>query len=155
MWPEKSRVLQVQGREIKMGKTFDQIEIGESASHVRTISAEDIDLYARLTDDYNPIHMDEEYAKRTVFGGRIAHGTITLGLSAPIIGMKLPGQGCALVSISSEFYRPVKVGDTITAIAEVVAKNEAKRLVELSLKFTNQHNEEVAAGHARVKPRKG
>lgn len=137
-----------------MSKTFDQIEIGDKASHVRTISAEDIDLYARLTDDYNPIHMDEEYAKNTVFGGRIAHGTITLGLIAPVIGMKLPGQGCALVSISSDFIRPVKIGDSITASAEVVAKDASKRTVELALRFTNQHSEDVAVGHARVKPKK-
>ena len=98
--------------------------------------------------------MDEEYAKQTVFGGRIAHGTITLGLSAPVIGMKLPGQGCALVSISSEFIRPVKIGDTITAFAEVIAKDATKRIVELSLQFTNQRDEDVAIGNARVKPRK-
>ena len=98
--------------------------------------------------------MDEEYAKTTIFGGRIAHGTITLGLSAPVIGMKLPGQGCALVSISSDFIRPVKIGDTITATAEVVAKDDTKKMIELSLKFTNQRNEDVAIGKARVKPRK-
>lgn len=144
----------MRGKEIPLGKTFDQIAIGDCASHVRTISAEDIDLYAKITDDYNPIHMDEEYAKNTIFGGRIAHGTITLGLSAPIIGMKLPGQGCALVSISSDFIRPVKIGDTITAVAEVVAKDDTKKMVELSLKFTNQRNEDVAIGKARVKPRK-
>lgn len=144
----------MQNTEPNMGKTFDQIEIGDSASHIRTISAEDIDLYAKITDDYNPVHMDEEYAKRTVFGGRIAHGTITLGLSAPVIGMKLPGQGCALISISSDFIRPVKIGDTITAFAEVIAKDAGKRVIELSLKFTNQRNEDVAVGSARVKPRK-
>jgi acyl dehydratase len=147
-------VSQVRAKEIPLGKTFDQIAIGDSASHVRTISAEDIDLYAKITDDYNPIHMDEEYAKNTIFGGRIAHGTITLGLSAPVIGMKLPGQGCALVSISSDFIRPVKIGDTITAVAEVVAKDDTKKMIELSLKFTNQRNEDVAIGKARVKPRK-
>jgi 3-hydroxybutyryl-CoA dehydratase len=144
----------VQSKEINMGKTFDQIEIGESACHVRTISSEDIDLYAKITDDYNPIHMDEEYAKDTIFGGRIAHGTITLGLSAPVIGMKLPGQGCALISISSDFIRPVRIGDTITAFAEVIAKDAGKRVIELSLKFTNQRNENVAIGKALVKPRK-
>lgn len=144
----------MRGNKVQEGKTFDQIAIGDSASHVRTISAEDIDLYARITDDYNPIHMDEEYAKQTVFGGRIAHGTITLGLSAPVIGMKLPGQGCALVSISSDFIRPVKIGDTITAVVEVVAKHSAERVIELSLKFTNQRHEDVALGKARVKPRK-
>ena len=68
--------------------------------------------------------------------------------------MELPGQGCALVSISSEFIRPVKIGDTITAVAEVIAKDAIKRIVELSLRFTNQRDEDVAIGNARVKPRK-
>ena len=65
----------------RMSKTFDQIKIGDIASHERTITARDVDLYAELTDDYNPMHMDDEFArKHTKFGGRIAHGTITLGL---------------------------------------------------------------------------
>ncbi len=145
----------MRSEDIQAGMTFDEIAIGDTASHARTITAEDIDLYARITDDYNPIHMDEEYAKQTIFGGRIAHGTITLGLSAPVIGMKLPGQGCALVSISSDFIRPVKIGDTVTASAEVIGKDAGKRVIELSLRFTNQRNEDVALGRARVKPRKG
>lgn len=137
-----------------MSKTFDEIEIGESASAQRTISADDIDTYARLTDDYNPLHMDEEYAKSTVFGARIAHGTITLGLVAPVIGMKLPGQGCALISISSTFLKPVKIGDTVTATATITKKNAERRMVEMDLTFVNQRNEEVAKGAATVKPKK-
>lgn len=135
-----------------MSKTFDELRVGEKASHQRTISARDIDLYAELTDDYNPIHMDEEYARKTKFGGRIAHGTITLGLIAPVIGMKLPGQGCILMSIASTFLKPVKIGDTIIATAEVAEKDSETRAIRMALTFTNQNGEKVATGEARVKP---
>jgi acyl dehydratase len=138
-----------------MSKTFDQLAVGDSASVVRSITARDIDLYAELTDDYNPVHMDEAYAKSTIFGGRIAHGTITLGLIAPVIGMKLPGQGSVLLEITSKFFKPVKIGDTITASANVSTKDEKRRNVSMTLRFVNQRGEEVALGEARVKPPKG
>jgi acyl dehydratase len=138
-----------------MSKTFDQLAVGDSASVVRSITARDIDLYAELTDDYNPVHMDETYAKSTIFGGRIAHGTITLGLIAPVIGMKLPGQGSVLLEITSKFFKPVKIGDTITASATVSTKDEKRRNVSMTLRFVNQRGEEVALGEARVKPPKG
>jgi 3-hydroxybutyryl-CoA dehydratase len=137
-----------------MSKTFDQLAIGDTASVTRTIAARDIDLYAELTDDYNPVHMDEAYAKTTVFGGRIAHGTITLGLIAPVIGMKLPGQGSVLLEITSKFFKPVKIGDAITASATVSGKDEQRRNISMTLRFVNQRGEEVALGEARVKPPK-
>jgi acyl dehydratase len=133
-------------------KTFDTIRIGESASASRTITQTDIVLYAGLTGDFNPMHMDDEYAKRTRFGERIAHGTITLGLIAPVIGMKLPGEGSVLLNISGSFLKPVKVGDTITARAEVASKDERRRFVTLKLSFTNQTGASVATGEALVKP---
>jgi 3-hydroxybutyryl-CoA dehydratase len=136
------------------GKTFEDISIGDSTTHSRTITAQDIDRYAEMTDDYNPMHMDDEYAKKTAFGGRIAHGPITLGLAAPVIGMKLPGEGCFLMTLNSEFVRPVRPGDTITLVGEVTAKNPEKRTIDMSLRFTNQHGEDVIIGSARVKPRK-
>jgi acyl dehydratase len=136
------------------GKTFEQVSIGDTATHSRTITAQDIDRYAEMTDDYNPMHMDEEYAKKTAFGARIAHGPIALGLSAPVIGMKLPGEGCILMTLNSEFVRPVKIGDTVTLVGEVTAKNPDKRTIEMALRFTNQRGEDVIIGSARVKPRK-
>jgi len=136
-----------------MGKTFEQIEVGESAFISRTITEADIVLYAGLTGDFNPMHVDEEFAKKTSFGGRIAHGTITLGLIAPVIGMQLPGQGCILLNISGSFYCPVKIGDTITARATVKAKDYDKKFVTLSLSFNNQNGEQVSTGEALVKPR--
>jgi acyl dehydratase len=107
-----------------------------------------------MTDDYNPMHMDDAYAKKTAFGGRIAHGPIALGLAAPLIGMKLPGEGCILMTLNSEFVRPVRPGDTITLVGEITAKNPEKRSIELSLRFTNQRGDDVIIGSARVIPRK-
>jgi acyl dehydratase len=140
-------------RTIPEGKTYDQIKIGDTATYTRTITAEDIDRYADWTEDYNPMHMDDDYARNTVFGGRVAHGPIALGMIAPVIGMNLPGPGCILMSLNSDFKRPVKPGDTITARAEVVAKHDDKRYIELALRFTNQRGEDVIVGTSKVKPR--
>ena len=135
-----------------MSKTFDQIRVGDSASTSRTITETDIVMYAGLTADFNPMHMDEEYAKGTPFGGRIAHGTITLGMIAPVIGMQLPGKGCVLLGIGGSFFKPVKIGDTIKASATVVEKDERRGFVKMALAFTNQRQELVASGDALVKP---
>ena len=140
-------------REIPEGKTYDEIGIGDSAQYTRTITGEDIDRYAEWTDDYNPMHMDDDYAARTRFGSRVAHGPITMGMIAPVIGMNLPGPGCILMTLNAEFKKPVKPGDTITARAEVIAKHEDKRYVDLALRYTNQRGEDVIVGSAKVKPR--
>ena len=137
------------------GKTFDEIKIGDSAQKTHTITAADIDRYAQATDDFNPTHMDDAYGKTTKFGGRIAHGPMTVGIIAPVIGMQLPGEGCLLKSLSSEFVRPVMIGDTITARAEVIAKNPQRRMIDLSLRFTNQRGEDVILGKAEVYPKRG
>jgi 3-hydroxybutyryl-CoA dehydratase len=140
-------------REIPEGKTYDQIKIGDSAQYTRTITGEDIDRYAEWTDDYNPMHMDDAYAAKTRFGSRIAHGPIAMGMIAPVIGMNLPGPGCILMTLNAEFKKPVKPGDTVTARAEVTAKHEDKRYIDLTLRYTNQRGEDVIVGSARVKPR--
>lgn len=140
-------------REIPEGKTYEQIEIGDSAHYTRTITGEDIDRYAEWTEDYNPMHMDDAYAAKTKFGSRVAHGPIAMGMIAPVIGMNLPGPGCILMTLNAEFKKPVKPGDTITARAEVTAKHEDKRYIDLALRYTNQRGEDVIVGSAKVKPR--
>jgi acyl dehydratase len=135
------------------GKTYDEIEIGDSFSVTRMITGADIDRYAEWTQDYNPMHMDDAYAAKTKFGSRVAHGPITLGMIAPVIGMNLPGPGCILMTLNSEFKKPVKPGDTITARAEVIRKFDDKRYIELALRYTNQRGEDVIVGSAKVKPR--
>jgi 3-hydroxybutyryl-CoA dehydratase len=136
----------------RMGKTFDEIQLGESAQISKTITETDILLYAELTGDFNPMHVDAEFAKKTKFGERVAHGPISLGLIAPVIGMRLPGPGCILVSLTGNFHAPVKIGDTVTARAEVAEKIADKKTIRLVLSFTNQRGEEVISGEAVVSP---
>jgi len=135
-----------------MSKTFEEIEVGEWASNTKTVTETDIVLYAGLTGDFNPVHVDAEYAKTTKFGERVAHGTITLGLVAPVIGMQLPGKGCVLLSLTGNFHLPVKIGDTITARGEISEKLTEKKLVKMALSFKNQRGEEVVSGEAIVRP---
>jgi 3-hydroxybutyryl-CoA dehydratase len=138
----------------KFGKAFDEISVGESAEFSKTITETDIVIYAGLTGDFNPMHMNAEFAKKTHFGERVAHGPISLGLIAPVIGMQLPGPGCILLSISGDFKAPVKIGDTVTARAEVAEKLAEKKTIRLALSFTNQRGEEVISGEAVVSPRR-
>lgn len=135
-----------------MSKTFDEIQIGDSASHTKTITETDIVIYAGLTGDFNPMHVDAEYAKTTIFGERIAHGPIAIGLVAHCIGMQLPGKGCILLSLNNAFHKPVKIGDTITARIEIAERIEARKLVRMDIAYTNQRGETVATGDALVSP---
>jgi 3-hydroxybutyryl-CoA dehydratase len=136
----------------QMGKTFDEIRVGDAAQISKTITETDIVLYAGLTGDFNPMHVDAEFAKKTHFGERVAHGPISLGLIAPVIGMQLPGPGCILLSLTGNFRAPVKIGDTVTARAEVAEKLAEKKTIRLALSFTNQRGEEVISGEAMVSP---
>jgi 3-hydroxybutyryl-CoA dehydratase len=135
-----------------MSRTFDEIQIGDWASHTKTITETDIVIYAGLTGDFNPMHVDAEYAKTTIFGERIAHGPIAIGLVAHCIGMQLPGAGCILLTLNTSFHKPVKIGDTITARIEVVEKIAERKVVQFALTFTNQRGETVATGESMVSP---
>jgi len=135
-----------------MGKSYEELVIGEKASFSKTITETDIVLYAGLSGDFNPVHINSEYAKTTQFGERIAHGPLTLGLIAPVIGMQLPGLGSVLLDINARFLRPVKIGDTITAEAEVIEKLEKNKFVRLSMRFYNQAGIEVITGSVLVLP---
>jgi 3-hydroxybutyryl-CoA dehydratase len=122
--------------------------IGEQASFSKTITEADIVAYAGITGDFNPLHVDEEYAKTTRFGGRIAHGLLTAGLLSTVLGMRLPGPGAIYLSQRLEFRRPVHIGDTITATAEVTNYAPEKRIVTLKTDCTNQRGEQVLTGEA-------
>jgi len=135
-----------------LGKSYEEIVIGEKASFSKTITETDIVLYAGLSGDFNPVHVDSEYAKNTQFGERIAHGPLTLGLIAPVIGMQLPGLGSILLDINARFLRPVKIGDTITAEAIVVEKMAKNKFVRLNIRFYNQEGSDVITGSVLVLP---
>ena len=125
------------------------VDVGYKTTHVKTITAKDIDLFAEVSGDFNPVHVNEEFAKKTFFGGRIAHGVLAVSfLSAA--GAKLPGL-VILISMSRKFLKPVKIGDTITADAEVIAVRKDKGIVTLKDVCTNQNGEVIVEGESSVR----
>ncbi|MBW2218468.1 MAG: MaoC family dehydratase N-terminal domain-containing protein [Deltaproteobacteria bacterium] len=137
---------------IELGYSYDELEVGMSASFTKTISETDVYLFAGISGDFNPMHMNEEFAKMTPFGTRIAHGALPQSLIAPVLGMKLPGLGTVALEITVRFKAPTYFGDTITATGEIIEKLEKKRWVRMSLNWTNQKDELVAEGFALVIP---
>lgn len=127
-----------------------RIEVGETASFTKTITETDVILFAGSTGDMNPFHINEEYARQTRFGKRIAHGMLVTGLISAVMGMKLPGPGTIYLRQELDFRRPVYIGDTITAVAEVLEVREDKLIVTLSTNCYNQHDEIVVEGKAVV-----
>jgi len=125
------------------------VDIGFKTTHMKTITEVDIKLFADVSGDFNPVHMNEEYAKKTLFGGRIAHGVIALGLLSAAMA-KLPGLSVFL-SQSVKFLKPVRIGDTITAIAEVTETRPDKGIVTLKNSCVNQNGELVVDGEAAVR----
>ena len=127
---------------------FEELSLGQTAAIRKTISESDILAYAGLTGDFNPVHVDAEYAARTRFGSRIAHGMLTAGLVSHVLGMRLPGSGAIYLGQSLRFTAPVRAGDTIEARAEVVELVPAKRRVRLKTVCENQLGEKVLEGEA-------
>lgn len=122
------------------------IGIGTKTTHTKSISEEDIALFATISGDFNPVHMDEEYAKKTFFKGRIAHGVLLLGLLSAAMA-KLPGL-VIFLGQDIQFLKPVRIGDTITATAEVIKTRPDKGIVTLKNTCTNQNSEVVIDGEA-------
>jgi len=98
---------------------FEDLEVGMQASHAKTITSGDIEVFATLSGDMNPIHLSDEYAAETIFKERIAHGILTASLISTVFGTTLPGPGCIYVSQSLNFHAPVKIGDHVVASARV------------------------------------
>jgi len=114
------------------GAFLEDLEVGQSAALTRTVAASDLETFAAVTGDDNPLHLDEAYAATTPFKGRIAHGMLSAGYISAVLGTKLPGPGAVYVSQSLSFRRPVRIGDEVTATAEVAAIDLAKGRVTLS-----------------------
>lgn len=132
-----------------MAWTYDQLQIGTKEKVVKTITDADIRDFARISTDNNPVHLDEEYAKKTQFGARIAHGMFSAGLISAVLGANMPGYGTIYLSQTLQFKRPVFMNDTITAWAEVVEKMDKKRL-RLKTWAENQDGKVVVEGEATV-----
>ena len=101
------------------GFYFEDLEVGMEASYAKQISEGDIQSFAEISGDHNPVHMCDEYASQTVFKERIAHGILTASLVSTVLGTKLPGPGCIYISQSLNFRAPVKIGDKVVAVARV------------------------------------
>ena len=110
----------------------------------------DVTLFAGITGDFNPAHVNDVQATSSRFGGRIAHGLLSAGFISACIAMRLPGPGTIYLSQSLRFARPVRIGDTVTARVEIVEWNEAKRRARLATTCRNQKDELVIDGEAMV-----
>ena len=135
--------------DVKVTK-YSDIKMGQTAEVTRTITENDIQVFGDLSGDYNPLHFNEEWAKTTMFGGRIAHGILSASYISTTIGMYLPGPGTIYMSQSMRFLGPVRIGDTITAHVEVVSLNDEKQRVTLKTTCTNQDGKVVVDGEALV-----
>ena len=127
------------------------VKVGDRAEFEKTVTAEDITDFARVTGDTNPLHFDAAYAAKTRFKEPIAHGMLSAGYISAVLGTKLAPSCCAVyVSQSLRFLRPVKIGDTIKAIAEVKGVEPEKRLYTIETDCFNQRGEPVVRGEAVV-----
>jgi 3-hydroxybutyryl-CoA dehydratase len=129
---------------------FDSLTVGSSATMAKTITETDVVLFAGITGDFNPAHIDAVAAARSRFGGRIAHGMLSAGIISAVLGTRLPGPGSVYLSQSLRFTRPVRIGDTVTAEVTVTALNAEKRRVTLATVCRNQDGETVIDGEALV-----
>ncbi|SMB99220.1 3-hydroxybutyryl-CoA dehydratase [Thermanaeromonas toyohensis ToBE] len=134
-----------------MAYRFDEIQIGQKASLSKTITEADIYAFAGITGDFNPVHVDAEFAKKTIFKERIAHGLLTAGLISAVLGTKLPGPNSVYLKQELEFTAPVRIGDTITAEVEVMEKKPEKKILRLRTIAFNQKGDTVLKGEAVIK----
>lgn len=129
---------------------FEELTVGLRAEFAKTVTEADVVAFAGLSGDFNPVHVDAVAAARSRFGERIAHGMLSASFISTVIAMKLPGPGTIYLGQTLRFTRPVKIGDTVTARAEVRELVAAKRRVVLATTCTNQHGEVVVDGEATV-----
>lgn len=129
---------------------FEELEVGQSAEIARTVTDAEVAMFAGVTGDFNPAHVDAVWAAKSRFGGRIAHGMLGAGFISAVLGMRLPGPGCVYLSQQLRFVRPVRVGDTVTARVEVAELFPTRRRARLLTTCVNQDGEAVIEGEAVV-----
>lgn len=134
------------------GSSFEELTIGQRASYTRTVSDEAVRLFAAVSGDVNPVHLDEAFAATTSFKARIAHGMFTGGLISAAIALELPGPGSIYIAQELRFERPVRIGDTITVELTITEKHPDKKLVRIETIARNQLHKVVVSGAATVLP---
>jgi len=137
------------------GITIKEMTVGQSASFTKTVTEADVVLFGGISGDLNPAHFNEEYAKDTIFKGRIAHGMLGASFISTVLGMHLPGPGSIYMKQDLKFLAPVYFNDTVTATCTVKEIIEEKNRVILDCKVVNQKGVEVIAGEAMVMPPTG
>jgi len=128
---------------------IEDLEIGMSRHLTKEVTDRDIELFAEVSTDRNPVHLDEEFARDTIFEGRIAHGMLSAGLISAVIGEQLPGHGTVYLGQSLKFIAPVRPGDVVRAVVTVMAIDYAKRRVQLKTEAFVGH-QLVLKGEATV-----
>lgn len=139
---------------LMLGKTMEELKIGDKASFEKTITETDVYLFAGITGDLNPAHINQVEAEKTMFKGRIAHGMLGAGLISAVLGMYLPGPGTIYTGQELKFLAPVRIGDTIKAEVEVVEMIVEKNRLKLRTSCYNQDGKMVIDGFASVMPPK-
>ncbi len=137
-----------------LGRTFDELSIGDSAVFQKTITETDVYMYAGVSGDINPAHINESFMKDSIFEGRIVHGMLTAGLISAVLGTQLPGPGTIYLGQELKFKAPVKFGDTIEAKVTVTEKIDNKNRIICDTTCTNQDGVIVLTGQATVMPPK-
>lgn len=146
--------------ESKVAEKSRPVGIGNVAVLVQTITDDDVRAFAEVTGDKNPLHLDEEYAKNTIFNGRIVHGALGVGLISRVIAEKLPGKGSVLLSQYVKYIKPIRIGDEVKVLVEVIATQQkttqTPTMLMLACRYrlrtfiTNQKGELVVDGEAEV-----
>ncbi len=134
------------------GFSIDELEVGQSASMSKTVTEADVVLFAGVTGDFNPAHVNEEYAKESMFKGRIAHGMMSAGFISAVLAMKLPGPGTIYLGQTLQFKAPVRIGDTVTATVTVSEINVEKKIVKLDTVCTVAGKPVVKGDCTMMKP---
>ncbi|MBL7213840.1 MAG: MaoC family dehydratase [Desulfobacteraceae bacterium] len=141
------------GEDLRNGLTIKQLTVGQTYEQSFSVTAELIEDFARVTAENNPIHLDDKFARETIFGKRVAQGMLQAGLLSGVLGTHFPGMGTIYLSQTLKFIKPVFIDDEITLCLKVLEIIEKKNRVLLESIFTNQNGETVLTGEAMVMPR--
>ena len=137
---------------MKKGMTLDQFTPGQTYSFTKPVTEEMIVDFAKATGDDNPVHLDEEFAKTSIFKKRVAHGMLTAGIMSGVFGTQFPGVGTIYISQTINFVRPVFIGDEITVSMKVLEINATKNRLMVETVCSNQNGDKVLTGRAEVMP---
>jgi acyl dehydratase len=129
--------------------TYDELQEGDCATYVKTLTEDELVLFAAVSGDVNPVHLDSDFAAESMFQGRIAHGMWSGSLISAALATVMPGPGCIYLEQSLAFKRPVRLDDTLTVNLKVISKERKNRVI-LSCDVRNQNGEQVVAGEAKV-----